>query len=589
MKKNFRFFLIFSLLLVLVIPGQPKENLIKKAQRNMDEMNYNQAIQNFEQVLRDHPGRKNIRPKQAFAYFKRGRHEEAMKVLEEEINLFPDNWDAYILLSYIQFSQGLRPEATKTCWAFEEIFENFLRKETAKKRLKFSGSQGRKKLVQKIAKENPNIGLPSFVIGYDLKNQGHFEEASRIFQEAFLRKYDPVECYIQLIDLELVREDWQAALRRIDDAFKMQGDQPEFHLLRGYALYHLKMMDDAALSFKTAVQQKPYLVEAQKNLAKIYYMQHDFKKSASLLKTILKISSPFDFEADYLLEQALEQKVPLREESRPRLSKELADSVQLKYKYVFATNIKTVAKYINRSAISLVQSGRLHEARQVLRSFLSLNNLFPELNYNLAQVSNITGALGEALEYAWRATQLKPDYRDAYDLLGNIFFKAGDFNSSLGAYDKALQIDPKDSMAHFNLACVYSTMNDLSRAEEHFRQAIQYEDRVPGEREKDKISKDELDVYLVVQNKPISFEAHKALGKIYLQKNQKDKALKEFENAIPLEPSDPESYYEAGKILLDQKNISKTVIYFEKYLYLGGKKGNEVQELLKKIKSKNLK
>jgi len=589
MKKYFRFFLILFFLLILVIPGQPKESLIKKAQRNMDEMNYNQAIQNFEQVLRDHPGRKNIRPKQAFAYFKRGRHEEAMKVLEEEINLFPDNWDAYILLSYIQFSQGLRPEATKTCWAFEEIFENFLRKETAKKRLKFSGSQGRKKLVQKIAEENPNVGLPSFILGYDLKNQGHFEEASKIFQGALLRKYDPVECYIQLIDLELAREDWQPALRRIDDAFKKQGDQPEFYLLRGYALYHLKRMDEAALSFENAAQRKPYLVEAQKNLAKIFYIQHDFKKSASLLKTILKISSSFDFEANYLLEQALEEKIPLREENRPRLSKELAESVQLKYKYVFTTNMKTVVKYVNGSALSLIQSGRLHEARQVLRNFLSLNDLSPELNYNLAMVSNITGALGEALKYALRATQLKPDYRDAYDLVGNIFFKVGDFKSSLEAYDKALQIDPKDATAHFNLAFMYSMMNDLSRAEEHFRQAIQNENQVAGEREKSKISKNELDVSLVVLNRPISFEAHKALGKIYLQQNQKDKALEEFENAIALESSDPESYYEAGKILWDQKKSAKAVMYFEKYLYLGGKKGDEVQELMKKIKSRSSK
>lgn len=553
----------------------------------MDMMNYNQAIQNFEQVLRDDPGRKNIRPKQAFAYFKRGRYEEAIRALEEEINLFPDNWDAYILLSYIQFSQSLHLEANKTCLAFEEVFENFLRKETAKKRLRFSGPRGRKRLVRETAEKNPNIGLPSFVLGYDLKNQGLFEEASRTFQEALLRKYDPVECHIQLIDLELAREDWQAALQKIDDAFKMEGDQSEFYLLKGYAFYHLERMDDAASSFEAAARRKPYLAEAKKNLAKIYYMKRDFKKSASLLRTVLKISSPYDFEASYLLEKALEEKVPLREENRPRLSKELADSVQLKYKYVFETNMKTVVKYVNESALSLIQSGRLHEAKLILRNFLSLNDLFPEINYNLAQVSNITGALGEALKYAWRATQLKPLYRDAYDLLGNTFFKAGDFNSSLEAYDKALQISPNDSMAHFNLACVYSKMNELSIAEKYFRQAIQHENQVLGRREKEKISKDQLKVSLVVQYRPISFEAHKALGKIYLRQNQKDRALEEFENAISLEPSDPESYYEAGKILLDQKNTAKAVIYFEKYLYLGGKKSDEVQELLKKIRSKS--
>lgn len=246
--------------------------------------------------------------------------------------------------------------------------------------------------------------------------------------------------------------------------------------------------------------------------------------------------------------------------------------------------MNTVVKYIGGSALSFIRSGQLHEAGQILRSFLSLNDLYPELNYNLAQVSNITGALGEALKYAWRATQLKPDYRDAYDLLGHIFLKAGDFRSSLGAYDKALQFDTKDAIAHFNLACVYSTVKNLSKAEEHFRQAIQNEHQVPDKREKGKISKDELDVSVVVLKRSISFEAHKALGEIYLQQNQKDKALKEFENAIALEPSAPESYYDAGKILFDQKNTTKAVKYFEKYLYVGGKKGDEVKELLKKIK-----
>ncbi len=279
-KKKFRFLLILSLFLALVLPGQPKQNLIKKAQQNMDMMNYSQAIRDFEQALRDDPGRKNIRPKAAFAYFKRSRYDEAIRILEEEIHLFPDDWDAYILLSYVQFSQGFHPRAAKTCRDFEEAFENFLRKETAKKRSKFSGPKGRKKLVQKIATENPNIGLPSFVLGYDLKNQGHFEKASENLKEALLRKYDPIECTIQLIDLELARKNWQAALQRIDDAFKMQGDRAEFHLLRGYALYHLKRMVEAVLSLEAAIERKPYLAEAKKNLAKIHYIQHNFKKSA---------------------------------------------------------------------------------------------------------------------------------------------------------------------------------------------------------------------------------------------------------------------------------------------------------------------
>jgi len=584
MKKTFCVILIFCFFIYFALPGQSSEKLIKRAQKDMDLMNYSQAIENLEQALQDKPKKKDIRSLLAFACWKRHRLEEAIKALEEEIHLFPDNWNACILLGYIQFSEGLNHEAFSTFSNFEKIFESFMKKEAQKKKLNVSNPQHRAKLLQKIIEKSPNIGLPSFLLGYVLKNQGRLDDASKFFKEAHLRGYDPVDCFIQLVDLELVREDWQAALGRIEEALVTAGDQPEFDMLRGYTLYRLNREDEAVLSLEAAVKGKHYLPEARKNLAKIYYMQQDFAKSASLLKTVLKISSPFDFEASYLLERALKERFIPGDDSQLLLSKELTEEVQLKYSYIFEMNLKTVVEHINASALSLIKSGRLYEARQILRNFLSLNDSFPELHYNLAQISNTTKALGEALEHAWKATQIKPDYRDAWDLLGNILFKVGDFQRALEAYDKALQMDPKDPMAHFNLACVYLALDDFSRSKEHFEQTILYEHQAPGESEEHKASKDDLDVSVVVLSRPLSFESHKALGKIYLQQKQKEKALEEFEEAIALEPSDPESYYEAGNILLDQKNKSKAVSYFEKYVYLGGKKEDEVQELLKKIK-----
>lgn len=584
MNKTFCVILIFCFLIFFALPGQSGEKLVKRAKKDMDLMYYSQAIDKLEQALQDNPKKKDIRRFLAFAYWKKHRLEDAMEALEEEIHLFPDNWNAYILLGYIQFSEGLNHEAFSICSDFEKIFESFLKKEAQKKRLNASNPQHRARLLQKIIEKNPNIGLPSFLLGYRLKNQGRLDDASKFFKEAHLRGYNPGDCFIQLVDLELIREDWQAALQKIEEALLAVGDQPEFDMLRGYSLYHLERVDEAILSLKAAVEGKPYLAEARKNLAKINYMQQDFAKSASLLKTVLEISSPFDFEASYLLEQAQRRRFMPGEEKELKLSKELPNRVQLKYNYVFEMNLKTVCEHINASAINLIQNGRLYEARQILRNFLSLNDSFPEIHYNLAQISNILKALGESLEHAWKATRLKPDFRDAWDLLGNVLFKVGDYQRALKAYHKALQMDPKDAMAHFNLACVYLELEDFSKSKEHFEQTIRYEHLAPSEREPDKTSEDELDVSVVVLRRPLSFESHKALGKIYLQQNQKDKALEEFEKAIALEPSDPESYYEAGNIFLDQKNKPKAVSYFEKYIYLGGKKADELQERLKKIK-----
>ena len=63
-----------------------------------------------------------------------------------------------------------------------------------------------------------------------------------------------------------------------------------------------------------------------------------------------------------------------------------------------------------------------------------------------------------------------------------------------------------------------------------------------------------------------------------------NKALEEFKKAIELEPSDPNPYYELGKIYQAKKETKKAIFYYEKYLYLGGKKEAEVKELLKSLK-----
>jgi tetratricopeptide (TPR) repeat protein len=68
-----------------------------------------------------------------------------------------------------------------------------------------------------------------------------------------------------------------------------------------------------------------------------------------------------------------------------------------------------------------------------------------------------------------------------------------------------------------------------------------------------------------------------------------EKALKEFKKAIKLEPDDPEPYYELGNIYNkksehNEKYVRKAVFYYEKYLYLGGEKEEEVKVLLKPLK-----
>jgi tetratricopeptide (TPR) repeat protein len=190
--------------------------------------------------------------------------------------------------------------------------------------------------------------------------------------------------------------------------------------------------------------------------------------------------------------------------------------------------------------------------------------------------------LGKAIKYAWRVTELKKDFRDAYDLVGNIFFRLEDYENAIVAYQKVIDIGPKDAKGYYNLGCVYSAMEDLDNAEESWKNAISREK--VRKVKKEKSLEDELTRTVTVFKASVSAKAHDGLGRLYLQQNQSEKALEHFEKAVEIEPGRPELYYEIGKIYLNQKNTKKAIYSFERYLYLGGKEEKKVKEILESIK-----
>jgi len=349
--------------------------------------------------------------------------------------------------------------------------------------------------------------------------------------------------------------------------------------MMGCASYQLKEIEAAISNFKMALELRPYLVDALKNLAKIYYNQRNFSEAIPLLTKTLKII-PYDFESELLLERSLKKRYIIREEDRPKLRQDIAGELELKYRYVFETDINLVLNAVNANAIGLIQSGKLDKAKDWLRCFLEVNDQSASLNYNLAKIYELDNELGKALRYALRAKELKKDYKDAYDLLGSIFFKLQDFEKSLQFYENVIALDPKDAMSYYNIGCVHFSIKNYEKAEENWKKAIDIEKLRKKEEEKEKSPRDELKMALTVQVRPISFEAHKSLALLYLQQGLKEKALEEFERANEIEPDDPEPYFEIGKIYYELKETAKAKFYFDRYLYLGGKE-EKVKEILK--------
>lgn len=591
MRKIIVIFMLTFFLVALHLFLEAKENPIRRAELCLDWMNYKDAIQLYSQAIAEKPQQPNIRVSQAYAYFQLGKLEDATKKLKEELTLFPDNFNAYILLGYVYFNQGKQEEASEVCQEFNTLLEKAIRELAKEKGLKLSQRKDKKEFLEnyefflnKIRKKNPNFGLPNFILGLYHKKNENFEEARENFHSALQRGYDKVGCYMQLIDIELQQKNWQGGLKKLKEATEAEGSKSEFYFLKGYAYYHLGEIENAVSCFENVVKLKPYLIEAIKNSAKIYFIQKKFKQASPLLEKILRIV-PLDYEAKFLLERILKERPIKRTENMPQLTKNIVEQVELKYTYTFKTDINNVINIMNESALTLVRSGKLKEAIILIHRFLEINDQSPELNYNLAHFYSIQNEPAEALKYAVRATELKKDFKDAHDLTGSILFKLEDFESSLRAYGMVVSIDPEDAMGYYNLGCAYSAIKDFDKAEESWKNAISHE-KVKKIEEKEKVSKDELTISVTVLKRTVSYRAYKALGDLYLQQDHKDKALQQFERAVALEPRNPELYIEIGKIYLHKKNTKKAIYYFEQYLYLGGKEEKKVKEILKSIKKK---
>jgi len=564
---------------------QTKKDPITIADNLMYLLNYEEAILHYKKAIENNPTIKGIRLSLGYAHWKLGDYDETIKILKEEIDLFPENFEAYILLGLVYFKQNKFEDAAKVCKAYEKRFQSYIREKAFRKGFRFSlqvRDTRLRSILKEIRMENPNIGLPNFILGLCQKRKGKLSEAKYHFRLALEWGYNPIDCYLQLIDLEIIKGEWRNALKEAQEVLRIKGHHPDLYFIMGYIHYQLKDIENALLCFEKALNMKPYLVEAMRNLSIIYYNQQRFEESSQLYERFLRISF-YDVYEKYDLKYSLKN---------ARVNKSLIDKMELNYIYPLKSSVHFSLTNINETALSLVKSGYLKKAAGFLHNCLEIDDTSPEINYNLGQLYNISNRLDKALKYALQAIELNPNFKDAHDLVGNIYFKIHDYERSIQSYKNVITIDSKDAIGYYNLGCTYYVKKNYLEAESHWKESIHYDKGKKKIRKSDEISKDDLSISLTVIKKPVSFSAHKSLASLYLEKNLLDKALLHFERAIELEPGDPEPYYESGKILQvqpegDEKHIEKAIFYYEKYLYLGGQKEEEVNKRLKTLRKKS--
>lgn len=598
-RKSGKILILSFVLFTFAIPGLATppgvDPQVKRALGCMDLMLYEEAISLFDQALAKDPAQPGLRTKQAYAYYRLNRPEKAIEALKKELEAYPDDLKALILLSFVQYKTDRLEDADRSARLFQDILEKTRKKST------------RDKLDTIMRGLFPNAGVPAYILALlAIDRQDAKTARSRLIQAQEM-SYFPSDCWIQAVSAEMDQKNWPEALRlcqsegditypeeakpSLGRPFK-PGPPPsnkkkiqlkmtaEIYLLMGIIYGEQERPSEAMECLKTAAALKPFDADILKNLAIAHINRNEINEAARLFQRVVKLN-PQDFQSQLLLDQAQKKRRRPDDAAKVALSKDFLNERNIRFRYVFETDPDEIANNVNVNAVQLLQEGLILDATRWLRMFVEIYEKSPEIFYNLGQLYNTQGLNPEALKFGLRAIELKQDYRDAYDLVGNVCFKMGDFENSLRLYEQAVRLDTKDPLSYFNLGCAYNELGDLANAEKNWLEAVRLENAPAAAIDAAGAGTDDLKISVKVKVDPISTPACQSLAYLYSKQGKKETALAYFKKALEFNPKTPIPYFEIGKLYLERNEAGQAQEYFKKYLSLGGDEA-KVKALAKK-------
>lgn len=579
----------------------------------MDSMLYEEAVRLFDQALAKEPARPGLRTRQAYAYYRMNLSGKAVEVLNNELELFPNDLKALALLSFVQYRSGHPEEAEHTAGRFRDVLEQALKKQgreaigimprDSEKWVR----ETRKKIDAILKPLFPNAGVPAYILALQAIKRHDAKTARSMLIEAQAMSYFPTDCWIQAVRAEMDQKNWAEALRLcqnsgdigftdittlsldrsrmpgllLEDKKKIQLTAiAEIHLMMGMIYEESGRPAEAMECLQRAAAQKPFDADILRNLAIARINRNEIDEAGPLLQKAVNLN-PLDFQSQMLLEQAQNKRRRPDGAAKVALSMDRSTDLDVRYRYVFETDPEKIANSANVNAMQLIQEGLISEAIRWLRSFIEIYENSPTIYYNLGQLYNTQGLEHEALRFGLRAIELKRDYRDAYDLVGNVCFKMMDLESSISFYEQAVRLDPKDPVGYYNLGCALSEAGDPVNAEKNWLEAVRLENAPLSARDALREDLDALKIAVTVKVESISSPACQFLAFLYADQGRKELALSYFKKALEYNPKNLVPYLEIGKLYLEQAESGKAEEYFNKYLSMGGDEA-KVKALVKK-------
>jgi tetratricopeptide (TPR) repeat protein/serine/threonine protein kinase len=438
-----------------------------------------------------------------------GNAGEAIAECRKSIELDPDNSEAHKCLGRALFSSGKAEEAMDEYRKAIELDPDNSEAHNWFGRALFASGKSEEAMdeLRKAIEIDPEIASAHFDLGFFLNELGKYEEAINEYRKAIKIDPDDARMYVNLGSSLNSLGNYEEAIEELRKAIEFDPNESAAYANLGNALTALGKPKEAIAEFRKAIEIDPEIAIAHCSLGTALSDLGNYEESMSEFRKAIELDPEFAG-AYYNLGYSLLYKMGKPDEAIAEFRKAIElDPEFAKARcnlgialFILGKHEEAIAEYRrvieldpnNKNAhyglgLAHIKQGELDEAISNLRSIIELSPKFTNAYILLGKALKDKGDLDGAVKAWQKAVELDPDnskvrrnldlilveqgngletiieyWQDkeqdnatAFINLGTVFQKQGNYKEAIAAYRKAIELNPMDASAYYNLGSVF--------------------------------------------------------------------------------------------------------------------------------------
>jgi tetratricopeptide (TPR) repeat protein len=304
-----------------------------------------------------------------------------------------------------------------------------------------------------VTRQNPRDAAAFASLGVVLSKQQKYPEAASAYHKALALNPRLPGVQLNLGLAEFKRGNFSAAIPPFSAVLAGDPSNLQARTLLGLSYYGLKRFPEAAKHLELAVAADPDNAEMRRVLAQSCLWAKQYACAQEQFREMLQ-RAPDSAVVHIFMGEALDGL-----DRTPEAISELQTAARLA---PTEPNVHFGLGYL------YWKSQKLDDAEQEFKAELAQDATHAQAMAYLGDIEMKRGNAEGALPLLRKAVQLRSDLRIAHMDLGTILAQQKQYPEAAAAFRRAVDLDPKQSDAHFRLANLYKAMGNSAAAEKEF-------------------------------------------------------------------------------------------------------------------------